>query len=78
VGQGADDGNEASIVVPDAWMEGTTDQRAHDPLPPMLTAAWPSGTSGPRLRRLAPGVAVMQAADPGEANHVGRPNTHIK
>ena len=65
MGQDADDGNEASIVVPDAWMDGTTDQRAHDPLPPMPPAVWPRETSGPRLRRLALGVAVMQAADPG-------------
>ena len=36
------------------------------PLPPMLPAAWPrSPRAQDRLRCLAPGVAVMQAADPG-------------
>jgi hypothetical protein len=44
--QGA--GRGASIGVPDGWMDGTADQRAHDLLPPMLPAAWPRGTSSPR------------------------------
>ena len=69
----ASSGRRLSFATSSVRMDGDIGPRTHDPLRRCFRRRVPDEPRARNgLRRLAPGVAVTQAADPGKADDVGR------